>query len=86
MKTERRGRQDACGTVRDNGDADEPYRRHLGGYTRAVILKSMTRGGVLAGIVSVCTVLANREERLECSDRCGTCPKYNEGNCSLGLR
>ena len=54
--------------------------------SRKNILKGIARGGVLAGLAGFCTVLATREEKFECSDRCGRCSKFSDGNCSLGLR
>lgn len=53
---------------------------------RTAFLKSCARGGVLAGILGLCAVLASRKEKFECSNRCGRCPKMDNGNCSLGLK
>jgi hypothetical protein len=55
-------------------------------FKRQDILKGITRGGVLVGIAGFCAVLANREEKPDCSIRCGECPKFSNGNCSLGLK
>lgn len=53
---------------------------------RQELLKGCIRGGVLAGIVGLCAVLVSRKEKFECSDRCGKCPKHEDGKCSLGLK
>jgi hypothetical protein len=53
---------------------------------RKELLTSLTRGVVLTGIVGVAVVLNTREEKFECSNRCGTCPKNEDGMCQLGLR
>ncbi len=63
-----------------------PYRRHLGGYSRAEILKGCVRGGVFVGIAGLCAVLATREEKFECSSQCGKCTQFNDGKCGLGIR
>ncbi|VGO21753.1 hypothetical protein [Pontiella sulfatireligans] len=53
---------------------------------RQELLKGCARGGVLAGIVGLCAVLASREEKFVCSDRCGKCVKFENGKCGLGLK
>lgn len=53
---------------------------------RQEFLKACARGGALAGVVGLCAVLVSREEKFECSDRCGRCPKLEDGKCSLGLK
>lgn len=53
---------------------------------RKDILKSVMRGGVVVGLVGTGVALNRREERFECSDRCGQCPKNDHGNCALGLK
>jgi hypothetical protein len=54
--------------------------------SRQELLKGCVRGGVLAGVVGLCTVLTSREEKFECSDQCGRCSKFNGGKCGLGLK
>jgi hypothetical protein len=49
-------------------------------------LKRCTRGGALAGILGLGAVLCSREEKFECSSRCGQCLKRQNGKCSLGLK
>jgi hypothetical protein len=49
-------------------------------------LRGAVRGGTLAGIVGLCYVLNNREEKFECAERCGRCPKNEGGVCALGLK
>ncbi|VGO17521.1 hypothetical protein PDESU_06118 [Pontiella desulfatans] len=48
--------------------------------------KTFFRNGALVGIVGLCAVLVSREEKFECSDRCGKCPKFENGKCGLGLK
>ncbi len=48
--------------------------------------KDFVRAGVLAGLVGLCAALFFREEKFECSSRCGKCPKLEDGECTLGLR
>ena len=48
--------------------------------------KTFLRIGALGGIVGLCAVLATREEKFECGNRCGKCPKQTDGKCSLGLK
>ncbi|MDF7822517.1 hypothetical protein P4B35_00720 [Pontiellaceae bacterium B12227] len=54
--------------------------------SRGDLLKGCARGGVLAGILGLCAVLNNREEKFECDNRCGRCSKNNNGICALGLK
>lgn len=49
-------------------------------------LKECLRGGVLAGLVGLGIVLGTREEKFECTNRCGKCVKFENGKCGLGLR
>ena len=79
MKPKQQGRLEACGTT-------QPYRRHLGGYSRMAILKGIARGGVLAGLLGYGAVLVSREDKFECSTICGGCVKLKDGQCSLGLK
>jgi len=53
---------------------------------RQDFLKSCARGGLFAGIIGVCAVLVSREEKFDCSNRCGACVKLKDGKCSLGLK
>ena len=53
---------------------------------RHEFVKTCVRGGVLAGVVGLSAVLVSREEKFECSTRCGTCPKLQHGKCNLGLK
>lgn len=53
---------------------------------RKSFIAATARGGVLAGLAGVCVVLASREEKFECSDRCGGCSKFSNGKCGLGLK
>ena len=53
---------------------------------RQNFLKGCMRGGALAGIVALSAVLNAREEKFECSDRCGRCVKFSDGKCGLGLK
>jgi len=55
-------------------------------WKRKTVLKNGTRGGVLIGLVGLCAVLTSREEKFECSNRCGKCPKLTNGKCGLGLK
>lgn len=48
--------------------------------------KTFLRGGAFTGIVGLCAVLASREEKFECSNQCGKCPKLEDGKCGLGLK
>ena len=79
MKLEQQGRLEAC-------DTKKTYRRHPSGYTRSALLKGCMRVGVLLGIAGLGVVLTSREEKFECSDRCGKCPKLTDGKCGLGLK
>ncbi|MDF7799894.1 hypothetical protein P4C99_10480 [Pontiellaceae bacterium B1224] len=54
--------------------------------TRKEMLKGTIRGGALAGLVGFGFVLTTREEKFECSTRCGKCPKLTNGKCGLGLK
>ena len=47
---------------------------------------SFLRGGALVGLAGLCAVLLSREEKFECSDRCGRCAKFENGKCGLGLK
>lgn len=49
-------------------------------------IKGAVRGGVLTGIVGLCAVLNSRDEQVECNERCGRCPKNDNGICALGLK
>lgn len=53
---------------------------------RQEFLKGCVRGGVLAGLVGFCAVLASRKEKFECGNQCGKCSKQENGKCSLGLK
>jgi hypothetical protein len=48
--------------------------------------KTFLRWGALTGIAGLCAVLASREKKFKCSDRCGTCPKLENGKCGLGIK
>jgi hypothetical protein len=54
--------------------------------SRNGFLKDCVRGGVLAAIVGLCTVLVSREKKFECSSQCGKCTKFNDGKCGLGIK
>ena len=49
-------------------------------------LKGCVRGGVLVGLVGLCSVLVSRKDKFECSNQCGKCSKFNDGQCALGLK
>jgi len=53
---------------------------------RQEMLKRCVRGGLLAGLIGLGAVLTSREEKFECSSRCGQCPKLEDGKCRLGLK
>jgi hypothetical protein len=53
---------------------------------RQDFLRTCARSGVLMGIAGVAAVLVTREEKFECSNRCGKCPKLEKGKCGLGLK
>jgi hypothetical protein len=53
---------------------------------RHEFVKACARGGALAGVVGLSAVLVSREEKFECSNRCGKCPKLEDGKCNLGLK
>ena len=53
---------------------------------RNKVLKDCVRGGVLAGIVGLGTVLVSRDKKFECSSQCGKCTQFNDGKCGLGIR
>ena len=54
--------------------------------SRQEILKGVLRSGALAGVVGLGVVLTTREEKFECSNRCGKCPKLENGKCGLGIK
>lgn len=54
--------------------------------SRQEMLKVCVRGGMVAGIIGLGAVLTSREEKFECSNRCGQCPKLENGKCGLGLK
>ena len=53
---------------------------------RMNFLITAARGGVLAGMAGCGAVLFLREKKFRCSDRCGRCPKYEDGKCRLGIK
>jgi hypothetical protein len=54
--------------------------------SRQEILKGVLRSGALAGVVGLGVVLNTRDEKFECSNRCGTCPELENGKCGLGIK
>ncbi len=53
---------------------------------RQECLKAVLRGSLIAGIVGLGAVLGSREERFECSGRCGQCAELKDGMCGLGRK
>jgi hypothetical protein len=53
---------------------------------RKRFLTAVARGGVLAVIGGCGVVLCSREQKFQCSGRCGRCPKFEGGKCRLGIK
>lgn len=53
---------------------------------RMDFLKQCGRWGALAALAAFGAALLVREKKFSCNDHCGSCPKFENGKCGIGLK